>query len=76
MTNFLDLTNNKKRGQLCILVVRKDKRKKKYKQSIIGDNSTIICLHKSHHVEEGTTAYLVRQCMTRFGHWKALYASL
>jgi hypothetical protein len=60
-TNILDLTNNKQREQLCILIVRKDKRKKKYKQSIIGDNSTIICRHKSHHVEEGTAAHLVRR---------------
>jgi hypothetical protein len=61
MTNILDLTNNKQRGQLCILVVRKDKRNKKYKQSIIGDNSTIICRHKSHHVEERTAEHLVRR---------------
>ena len=74
ITNILNLTNNKQRGQLCILVVRKDKRKKKHKQSINDDNLTIIGLHTPHHVEEETTAHLVRRWMTRFNHWKALYA--
>jgi hypothetical protein len=45
MTNMSDLINNKQRGQLCILVVMREKRKKKCKQSIIGSNPTIIYLH-------------------------------
>jgi hypothetical protein len=68
-----DLTNNKQRGQLCTLVVKKKKRKKKHKQSIINGNPTIICIHAPHHVEEGTTANLVRRWMTRFGHQEASY---
>jgi hypothetical protein len=31
MTNMSDLTNNKQRGQLCTLVLRREKRKKKHK---------------------------------------------
>jgi hypothetical protein len=68
MTNMYDLTNNKQREQLCILIVKREKRKKKCKQSIIHSNPTIIYLHAPHHVEEGTTAHLVRQRMVRFGH--------
>jgi hypothetical protein len=45
MTNMSDLINNKQRGQLCTLVVMREKRKKKCKQSIIGSNPTIIYLH-------------------------------
>jgi hypothetical protein len=43
MANMPDFTNNKQRGQLCTLVVRREKRKKKHKQMITGGNSTIIC---------------------------------
>jgi len=31
MTNMFDLTNNKQRGQLCNLVLKREKRKKKLK---------------------------------------------
>jgi hypothetical protein len=31
MTNMPDFTNNKQKGQLCISVVRREKRKKKHK---------------------------------------------
>jgi hypothetical protein len=55
---------------LCTLVVRRKKRKKKHNQLITNGNPTIICLHAPHHVEEGTTAYSVRQQMARFGHQK------
>jgi hypothetical protein len=58
---YLSMTNNKQRGQLCTLVLRREKRKKKHKQSIISGNPTIICLHALHHAEEGTTAHLVRR---------------
>jgi len=75
MTNMSNLTNNKQKGQLCTLVLRREKRKKKHKQSIISGNPTIICLHALHHVEEGTTTHLVRRRMTRFGHQKASHAS-
>jgi len=60
MINTSYLTNNKQRGQWCTLVVRREKIKKKHKQSITGGNPIIICLHVSHHVLEGTTAHLVR----------------
>jgi hypothetical protein len=60
MANMSDLTNNKQRGQLCTLVVRREKRKKKHKQLITAGNPIIICLHVSHHVEEGKIAHPVR----------------
>jgi len=50
MINMPNFINNKQRGQLCTLVVRRNKRKKKCKHSIIDDNPTIICLHVPHHV--------------------------
>jgi len=55
-----------KREQLRTLVVRREKRKKKHKQSITGGNPTMICLHTPHHVEKGTTAYLVIRRIVRF----------
>jgi hypothetical protein len=61
MTNMSDLTNNKQRGQLCTLVVRKEKRKKKYKQLITGSNPIIICLHAPHHVEVDTATHPARR---------------
>ena len=48
----------------------KEKRKKKYKQLITDDNSTIIYLHVTYHVEEGTTAHLVKWRMVGFDHRK------
>jgi hypothetical protein len=68
LTSMFELTNNKQIGQLCTLVVRREKRKKKHKQSITNGNSTIICVHALHHVEEGTTAHPVKRLITRFGH--------
>jgi hypothetical protein len=59
--NMSDLTNNKQRGQLCILIVKREKRKKKRKQSVIGDHPTIICLHVSHYVKEDTNVHPVRR---------------
>ena len=67
MINMSYLTNNKQRGQLCTLVVRREKRKKKHKQSITGSNPIIICLHTPHHVLKGTIAHLVRWQMAKFG---------
>jgi len=61
MTNMSDLTNNKQRERLCTLVVKREKRKKKCKQSITDSNSTIICLHVPHHVKEDMTVHLVRR---------------
>jgi len=62
------LKNNKQRGQLCILVVKREKRKKKHKQSITGGNPTIIRPHAPHHVEERMIAHPRRRWMTKFGH--------
>jgi len=61
---------------LCTLAVRREKKKKekKHKQLITDDNPTIIYLHVSHHVEEGTVVHSVRQRMTKFGHQKASHA--
>jgi hypothetical protein len=73
MTTMLDLKNNKQRGQLCTLVVRREKRNKKHKQSIIDDNPTIIYLHAPHHVKEGTTVHPVKRRMTRFSYREASY---
>ena len=64
----LKLKNNKQRGQLYILTVGREKRKKKQKQSNTGGNSTIINLHAPHHVEENTTVHLRRRWMARFSH--------
>jgi hypothetical protein len=72
LTTMLDLKNNKQREQLCTLVVMREKNKK-HKQSIIGDNPTIIYLHAPHHMKEGTTAHPVKCQMTRFSYWKASY---
>jgi hypothetical protein len=58
--NMPNLTNNKQRGQLYTLIVRKEKRKKKHKQLIIDGNSIIICLQVPYHVEEGMTVHPVR----------------
>jgi hypothetical protein len=68
MINMSDLTNNKQRGQMCIVVVRIEKRKEKHKQSIIDGNPIIIYLHASYHVKEDMTALLVRHQMTRFSY--------
>jgi hypothetical protein len=76
MVSMSDLTNNKQRGQLCIIVVRREKRKKKRTQSITKDNLTIICLHVPHHVEESMNLHLMRQRMARFGHREASHAPL
>jgi hypothetical protein len=76
MTNMSDLTNNKQRGQLCTLIVMREKRKKKCKQSIISSNQTIIYLHAQHHVKEGTVAHPVRRLMARFGHQKTSHMPL
>jgi hypothetical protein len=46
------------RGQLNTLIARREKRKKKLKQSIIDDNPTIIYLCVLHYVKEGTLAHL------------------
>jgi len=77
MTNMSDLTNNKQREQLCILVVKREREreKKKRKQLIIARNPTLICLHVPHHVEEGTTVFLVRWQMTRFGYRETSHTS-
>jgi hypothetical protein len=56
---MLDLTNNKQKEQLCILIVRR--KRKKHKQSIIDNNPTIVYLHESHYVEESIAAHLVRR---------------
>jgi hypothetical protein len=69
-------TNNRQRGQLCILVVRREKIKKKHKQLIIGGNPNIIYLHAQHHMEGDMTAHLVRHRMARFGHQKSSHAPL
>jgi hypothetical protein len=55
-----------KRWQLCILVVRRDKRKKKLKQLITGNNLTIIFIHVLYHVEEGTIVHLMRWWIIKF----------
>jgi len=68
MANLFDLANNKKRGQLCTLVVMRKKRNKKHKKSIIGGNPIIICLHAPHHVKKDKVAHPVRRRMARFGH--------
>jgi len=46
-----DLTTNKQIEQLYTLVARREKKKKKDKQSITNGNSIIICLHAPHHVK-------------------------
>jgi hypothetical protein len=61
-------TNNKQRGQLCTLVVEKEKIKKKHKQSITDGNPIIICLHVPHHMKKGATANPIRRRMTKIGH--------
>ena len=42
------------------LVVKREKRKKKHKQLITSDNSSMICIHTLHHVKEGTSTHLSR----------------
>jgi len=42
MTNMSDLTNNKQKRQLCTLVLRREKGKKKHKQSIISGNHPLL----------------------------------
>jgi len=61
----------KDKEQLCTLIVGREKRKKKCKQSIISGNPTMICLHTPHHVREDTSSHLSRWWMTKFGHQKA-----
>ena len=68
------LTNNKQRGQLCNLVIKREKRKKECNQLITNNNPIIICLHTPHHVQEGTIVHPVRQRMARFGHQETSYA--
>ena len=63
--------NNKQRDDNS--VVRRQKRKKDLKQLIIGSNPTMICLHASFHVEEGTTVHLVIRRMGRFSHREVFY---
>jgi len=74
MTNMPDLINNKQRGQLCTLVIKRKKRKKECNQLITNNNPTIICLHTPHHVQEDMTAHPVKQRMTRFGHQETSYS--
>jgi len=50
----------KDKEQLCTLIVGREKRKKKCKQSIISGNPTMICLHTPHHVREDTSSHLSR----------------
>jgi ADP-ribosylglycohydrolase len=57
-----------KRGQQYTLVVKKEKRKKKFKQTITDDNPIMICLHALLHVKESMTVHLVMRWMSRFGH--------
>jgi hypothetical protein len=60
LTTMIDLTNNKQIGQMCTLIFRREKGKKKYKQSIIGGNPTIIYLQMSYHGEKVMVAHPVR----------------
>jgi len=60
LTTMIDLTNNKQIGQICTLIFRREKGKKKYKQSIIGGNPTIIYLQMSYHGEKVMVAHPVR----------------
>jgi len=62
-----------KKGQLCTLVVKTEKRKKKI-QTIDHQLQSNRDVFTRNHVEEGTDAYLVRWRMIKFGHWEASYA--
>jgi len=72
----MKLKNNKRRGQLCTLVVRREKIKKNKTKMSINDNPTIISLDAPHHVEEGMAAHLERWWMAIFGHRTASHAPL
>jgi hypothetical protein len=51
----MKLKNNKQRGQLCNLASRREKRKKKQKQSITGGNPTTISQRAPHRVDDTAT---------------------
>ena len=52
----------------------REKKERKKKKLIIGDNLTIISLHAPHHVEESTPAHLGRRQIARFDHRAASHA--
>ena len=54
----------------------REKEKKNTNNQSLHDNLTIIYLHASHHVKEGTIAHPVRWQMTRFGYRETSYVPL
>lgn len=64
----MKLKKNKQRGQLYTLTVKREKRKKKQKQSITDGNSTTISLCVSPHIEKDTTVFLERSRIARISY--------
>jgi hypothetical protein len=75
-TTLTKLKQTTNREQLCTLIVKREKRKEKCKQSITSCNPTMISLHAPHHVKNGTFAYLFRRHMTIFDHQEVSHAPL
>ena len=60
----MKLKNNNKGGQLYTLTVKREKRKKKQKHLVTGDNPTTISLYAPYHVVEDMAAHTGRWQMT------------
>ena len=76
LTTLAKLKQTTNREQLWTLIVKREKRKEKCKQSITSCNPTMISLHAPHHVKNGTFAYLFRRHMTIFDHQEVSHAPL